>query len=268
MIGLVYKKELKRDFKVMLILTLVMTGFISFTLSIYTSMKESMMAITELYSQMPEAFMKALNWEDGQWEHILGFYATYFVYYVPLFTGAYAIYLGTTVLSREEHQRTAEFLLAKPLSRQEIVTSKLAVLVTYITIPNLVLWVCGISWSGIDTGFNETFTQVSILHLYGWLVCLFFGALGFMATILMKRAKPIVGPAIGIVMGLYFFDMMLRITDKAQFLLWFTPYKYIDLNLLDPEYHLNGWNVLILGGAILVMSGVSYFFYRRKDILL
>ena len=84
----------------------------------------------------------------------------------------------------------------------------------------------------------------------------------------MKRAKAIVGPAIGIVMFMYMFDMILRITDKAQFLLYLTPFKYMNIDVLTADYQMEWWRPGIMAGASLIMVTGSYFYYRRKDILL
>lgn len=244
-----------------------MVGFLSITLSMYSAMKESMASVSELYASMPEAFQNALNFHEGQWNHVLGFYATYFVYYVPMITGAYAIFLGASILSREEQYRTAEFLMSKPITRNQVITSKLAVLGLYVGLVNVALWINGVLWTGIISGFDSTFSQMTIVHIYGLFICYFFGILGFFITVMMKRAKSIVGPVIGIVMFLYMFDMLLRITDKAQFLLYFTPYKYMNIDMLASDYHMEWWRIAVMVGATGLLIGGSYMMYRRKDIL-
>lgn len=263
-----FKKELRKDLKIFLIITLALTGFLSLTLSMYFSMKDSMLAVTDLYANMPQAFQDALNFQEGQWDHILGFYVTYFVYYIPMMGGAYAMYLGANILSREEQNRTAEFLLSKPLTRNEIISTKMAVMGIYIFGLNLVLWLNGFIWAGFISGFEETFSQITILHLYGLFICLFFGFLGLFITVLMKRARSIVGPAIAIVIFMYMFDTVLRITDKAQFLLYFTPFKYMNIELLSENYRLEWWRLGVLAGVSILLAGFSNLIYRRKDILL
>ena len=262
------KNDLRKDLKVFLIISLALTGFFCITLLMYSSMKDSMMAVTELYSSLSPAIMEALNFHDGQWNSVLGFYSTYYVYYIPMMAGAFSIYLGASVLSREEQNKTAEFLLAKPIGRSQVISSKLVELFIYITLINMMVWLNGILWTGFISGFAETFNEISIMHLYGLFICYFFGALGFLITVLMKRGKAIVGPAIGIVMFMYMLDMILRITDKAQFLLYLTPFKYMNIDVLTADYQMEWWRPGILAGASLIMVTGSYFYYRRKDILL
>ncbi len=261
-------KELRRNFKIFLIVTLANTGFLMVTLLMYSGMKESMLSVTELYANMPASFMEALNFHEGQWNHILGFYATYVIYYGPLFLGMYSIYLGTSILSKEEYQGTAEFLLAKPITRNEILSSKLIVILIYIFVGNIILWLNGVIWCGADSGFGNTFSQITIIHAYTFFICLFFAAMGLVLTIFMKRAKAIVGPAIGIVMGMYMLDMIIRITDKADFILYLTPFKYLNIDLLNPDYHMEWWRIIVTGSAATLMILTSYLKYKKKDILL
>jgi ABC-2 type transport system permease protein len=182
--------------------------------------------------------------------------------------GAYSIYIGVSILSREEQYKTSEFLLSRPIGRGEVLSSKIAVMKTYIFLLNLVMWINGIIWTGFIGGFGNTFTQVTILHIYGLFICLFFGFLGLLISIIMKRARAVIGAAVGIVMGFYMLDMILRITDKAQFLLYFTPFKYVDINILDSGYQLEAWRIGVMAACILVMAGFSFLLYRRKDILI
>jgi len=259
--------QLKRDLKVFLVVTLALAFFYAVTMLLYTAMKDSILGVTDLYSNISPAIQDALNFKDGQWNHVLGFYSTYFVYYIPLMGGAYSIYLGVSILSREEQDKTAEFLLSKPVGRAEVLSSRIAVMKTYIFLMNLVIWVNGVIWTGFIGGFEDTFSQVTILHIYGLFICMFFGFLGLLISVIMKRARAIIGTAVGIVMGLYMLDMILRITDKVPFLLYLTPFKYMNINLLDTDYQLEIWRLAVLTGSVLLMAGLSFLFYRRKDIL-
>ena len=121
---------------------------------------------------------------------------------------------------------------------------------------------------GIVSDWNIKIASLAILHTYGVLMCIFFGVLGFFITVLMKRAKAIVGIGIGIVLGSYLFDMTVRISDRVQFLLYLTPFKYLDLNILSEDYGFAAWRLLFFFGASGILIISSYLFYRKKDILI
>lgn len=261
------KMELRRDLKVFLIVSLMNTAFLAVTMAMYSGMKEAMMSVTELYSTMPEGFAKALNFQDGQWNTFLGFYATYAIYYGPLFLGMLAIYLGSAVVAREEYKGTAEFLLAKPISRNKIWYSKWLVMIIYVVLANMLLWLNGIIWGAADSGFTETFTSITILHIYGLFICLFFGSLGLFISVLAKRSRSLTGQAIGIVFIGYMLDIIIKISDKADFVGYLTPFKYQNINLLDPTYHMEWWRIAVTGGAFVVLTLLGARIYQKRNIL-
>jgi len=112
-------------------------------------MKENISKVTDFYYIMPEAFRVAFNLQIDKWNNVLGFYVTYFVYFVPIITGCYSIILGTRLLSKEEQNKTAEFLLSRPLSRSQIISSKLITFFIHILGINLLAFLTGLFGSGI-----------------------------------------------------------------------------------------------------------------------
>jgi len=264
----IFNKEIKRNYIEFLIISLSLSFFIAISMTIYSSMKDNMSMILDLYDNIPEAIQKALNFNNDQWSTILGFYATYFVYYVPMMSGIYSIYLGSKVLSLEEQNKTAEFLLTRPVSRNNIVFNKLFLVLFFVFGINIILYLTGLFSCGLISGWEVSISSLTVMHLYGLIVCLFFGVLGFFITIMMKRAKMAIGLSVGIVMGCYMIDMLLRITDKVQFLLYLTPFKYIDIEVLKADYGLEVWRILVLVSASAVLVLMSVFFYRKKDILI
>ena len=260
-------KELKDNLKGTVTTSLVVVFYTAFSFLIYATMKENISKVTDFYSIVPESFRVAFNLQIDQWNNVLGFYVTYFVYYVPIITGCYAIILGTKLLSKEEQHKTAEFLLSRPLSRTQIVSSKLITFVLHILGINLLAFFTGLFGSGIISDWEFNVKSLIILHTYGYLICLFFGILGFFITVVMKRAKAITGIGIGIVLGTYFFDVMIRVFGKVQFLLYLTPFKYINLEAHSPNYGFDAWRLIYFIGTSGLLIMLSYVFYRRKDIL-
>jgi ABC-2 type transport system permease protein len=216
---------------------------------------------------MPESFQEAFNFHINQWDNVLGFYVTYFVYFVPIITGCYSIILGTKLLSNEEQNKTAEFLLSRPLSRNQIISSKLFTFFIHILGINLLAFFTGLSGSGLVSDWNFNMISLIILHTYGLLICLFFGLLGFLITVVMKRAKAITGIGIGIVLGTYLFDVLIRVFGEVQFLLYLTPFKYINLDAHSPDYGFDAWRLIYFNGISGLLIILSYVLYRRKDIL-
>ena len=262
-----FLKEFKNNIKGTVTTSLVVVLYTAFSLLIFSSMKENLSKVTDFYYIMPEAFRVAFNFHINQWNNVLGYYVTYFVYFVPLITGCYSIILGAKILSKEEQNKTAEFLLSRPLSRNQIVSSKLLTFFIHILGINLLAFITGLICSGLISDWEFSIISLIILHAYGYLICLLFGLLGFFITVVMKRAKAITGIGIGIVLGTYFFDVMVRVFGKVQFLLYLTPFKYIDLEAHTPDYGFEAWRLIYFIGISGLLIILSYVIYRRKDIL-
>ena len=260
-------KDLKRNFRTFLGGTISVIFFIGITVGIYSTMRDSMEMITDLYSTLPAAIMEALNFHENQWNSMLGFYVTYFVYYVPLIGGIYAYYLGSRLVAAEEQYKTAEFLLSRPLSRNSIVITRLLVYMLFVVAFVSLVYLAGLVSCGLASEWDYSILNFTILHLYGLLFCLFIGFVGFFISVFMKKAKSTLMIGIGIVMGSYVFDMVIRITDKAQFLSYLTPFKYINVDAISTEYGLDTWRVMVLAGASVLLAFLSFLRYRKKDIL-
>jgi len=260
-------KELKNNLKGTIITSLVVVFYIAFSFCVYSVMKENILKVTDFYSAIPESFRVALNFHLNQWNNVLGYYVTYFVYYVPIIAGCYSIIMGTKLLSKEEQNKTAEFLLSRPVSRDQIISSKIITFFIHILGINLLAFLTGLFGCGIVTDWDFNIQSLLILHTYAFLMCWFFGILGFFITVLMRRAKAITGIGIGILLGTYFFDMMIRVFGKVQFLLYLTPFKYINLEAHSPDYGFDAWRLIYFIGISGLLIILSYVFYRRKDIL-
>ena len=258
-------REFRSNLKGTVITSLVVVLYTAFTFFIYASMKTIISQATDFYYTLPQSLQLFMNF--SQWDKVLGYYVTYFVYFVPIITGCYSIILGTKLLSKEEQNKTAEFLLSRPLSRIQIISSKLIAFVIHILGINLLAFFTGLFGSGIVSDWEVNLRSLIVLHTYGYLMCLFFGILGFFITVVMKRAKAITGIGIGIVLGTYFFDMMIRIFGKAQFLLYLSPFKYINLDAHSPNYGFDAWRLIYFIGTSGLLIILSYVIYRRKDIL-
>jgi ABC-2 type transport system permease protein len=261
-------KDLKRNLKSFLGGTFSVVAFIGITIGVYSTMIDSMDMISNLYSTLPDTIMEALNFREGQWNTMLGFYATYFVYYIPIMGGIYAYYLGSRILAVEEQYRTAEFLISRPLSRGSIIFTRLVICFIYVVGFNITVYITGLISCGLASGWEYSILNFTILHLYGLTFCLFIGFLGFFISVFMKKAKSSLMAGIGIIMGSYLFDMIIRITDKVQFLAYLTPFKYMNMDAISPGYGLEAWRVLILFGLSGILIFLSFAGYRRKDILI
>ncbi len=220
----------------------------------------------QLLAAYPEDLLKAMGMDAAAWSSVLGVYASYYVFFVPLLGAVYAAGLGSNILAREERERTAEFLLSRPLSRIEIAVSKMLALLSYITALWLVSTIVGIiglkaSAGEIDSG------AYWVLSVYGYLLVAAFGFLAFFLSLLVRRGRTIVGAGIGIVLGAYLLDVLGNLSDKVAALARLSPFHYLDTGVMAPGYALALGNMAFYVALIVACAAAALPVYRRKDIL-
>ena len=121
---------------------LIWTAAIGFMMVIcivmFPEMKGQMAGVSEVFASMG-AFTAAFGMDRLSFGTFLGFYAVECGNILGLGGAFYAALTAASLLSKEEKDRTAEFLLTHPVRRGRVVLEKLAALVILITAMNLIL---------------------------------------------------------------------------------------------------------------------------------
>ena len=201
--------------------------------------------------------------------NVLGFYATRIAMFTGLMGGIFAINLGAKILAREEKEQTAEFLLAKPVTRIEVVGSKVAAFLTCLVFLNVFLTALGLVLIELFKGTSEySLSAFFSFSTYIFLLTLLFGALGFVLSILIKRGRPVNNISLGIVLGTYFIELISNVTPEAQAIGYLSPFKFVPKAVLSPGYGIEGLRLLYFLGISVLLFCITFLIYRKKDILI
>jgi ABC-2 type transport system permease protein len=197
---------------------------------------------------------------------VLGFYAANNTIYMMLLGSIFAIVLSSNILLKEEYNKTSEYLLTRPLTRSEIFFSKLLVVILYVFLLNLAAAVTGyISMKMADNG-PVNIRSFLILSLYTLLLNILFAATGLFISTLVKRPRPITTFSIGLVLFFYFIYTISKITESASRIGYLSPFKYVNMDAINPAYRLDTGHLAYFAVISLVLTGISYQLYKRKDI--
>lgn len=194
---------------------------------------------------------------------LLGFYSMIFSF-VALCGAIQAMNLGVSILSKETRQRTADFLLVKPVSRASIVSAKLAAALTMIFATNLIYNVAAVIMANmVKTAYSQKlFFMINATLLF---IQLIFLAIGLVISVIVPRLKSVLPTSLGTVFGLFMVGALIATSpdDAERFI---SPFKYFDIPyiLKNASYELP---YLLFGAAIVVLGIVaSYAIYIKKDI--
>ncbi len=260
-------KEIRRNATSLLIWMIVITVLITITMSVYRTFMENQSKITGMLSLLPKGalqFKGISNFEDLL--SVLGFYAANNVIYMMVLGSIFAIVLSSNILLKEEYDKTAEYLLTRPVTRSEIFLSKLAVISINVFLLNFITSLAGFICMEIVKNGPFSISSFLVLSLYTLLLNFLFGAIGLFISTLIRRAKPITTFAIGLVLIFYFIYTLSKITEGISKLGYISPFRFVDMNVISSSYKLDILHLAYFIGISILLIILSYRIYIRKDI--
>lgn len=264
-----FLKEMKRSSVSLITWMIVLILLISVTMGIYPTFMENQSKIMAMLSIIPKGALQFKGISDfNDLLSVLGFYAANNVIYMMVLGSIFSIVLASNIILREEYEKTAEFLLSWPVSRNEIFLGKSAVLLLNIFILNLVTAIAGFIWMEFVKTAPFRMGSFLTLSFYTFLLNVFFGATGLFLSTMVKRAKPITTLSIALVLVFYFIDTLSKITQGISTLGYLTPFRYADINAGSPDYRLELMNLLIFAGITILLTALAWKNYTKKDIYL
>jgi ABC-2 type transport system permease protein len=262
-----FYRELKRNALSLLIWCGIITFLITVTVSVYPAFLKNQSKILGMLSLIPQAALEFKGISNiSDLFSVLGFYAVNNVIYMMVLGSVYSIVISSNILLKEEYNKTAEYLLTRPVSRSEIYFSKLTVVVINVLILNVVTALAGFVALLIVRKGSFSINSFLILSVYTLFLNLLFLAAGLFISTVIKRAKPVTTFTIGLVIILYFVFTISKITESVSYLGYLTPFKFVDTNVTDAGYRIDPVNLGYFIILILFFVGFSYRIYLRKDI--
>lgn len=260
-------RELKRNRNSFLIWTIILAVINISMISVFPTMVEQGKKIEELIKNYPKGMIAAFGMDKVNITTILGFYNTYIYMFVTLLGSIFAALLGSIILSKEENDKTVEFLLSKPVTRNSIISSKILCTLIYITLFNLLVSIVNYLMIKAITSQDFSMRAFLLLCIGPYLMQLTFAAVGLIISVFIIRTKTIYPIAIGLTMGTYFIGIASAVTDKLDSLKYFSPFKYVDAPYIINNQRIDTVYLVIMLVVIVVSVLATYVFYNRKNII-
>ncbi|NIW48338.1 MAG: ABC transporter permease subunit [Gammaproteobacteria bacterium] len=245
--------------------SLSIAGLMILFFSIFSSIAEDMEALNSVMANYPPELLAAFGWDQMDLGTVLGFFAFAFSF-IQIMISLQAANYGYSLVSVEERELTADFLLAKPVSRVKILTGKLLTALTCLLITNVVLW--GVSFAAVGAYAGDRSYDTDILAKVLTTVIflqLFFLMVGLAVSLLVKKVPSVISLSMGTVFGMYIlaaFGGSLG-EDKFDYL---TPFKHFEATKIVHTGEFDLPKVMISVTVILISVVASYVLYQRRDI--
>ncbi|MBI4315164.1 MAG: ABC transporter permease subunit, partial [Chloroflexi bacterium] len=174
----IYRHEFRTRLKSVVIWSLALTFLVAFFFSLFPVFADQAALMNELLAKYPPELRAAFGMDNMDLATVLGFYSFIFLF-VQLCLAIQASNYGFGLVSIEESELTADFLLSKPVSRTQVLTSKLLAALTSLTLTNLVVWVSSFAAIALFRGERDYETRTLLLLLLSIVIFqLFFLSVG------------------------------------------------------------------------------------------
>jgi ABC-2 type transport system permease protein len=261
----IFVHEFRARIRSVIVWSVAVAAIVFFFSSLFPGFASQAELLNSIMAKFPPALLEAFGMGNTDLSSVLGFYSFLFVF-VQLCLAIQAGNYGFGLVSIEETELTADFLLSKPVSRSQVMTSKLLAALSSLTITNLVVWVVSFIALAVFKGGRTYAAGTLILLLVSIIIFqLFFLGVGLVVSLLVRRVSSVTPYSLGLGFGMYVLSAFSGILAEVK-LEYITPFKHF-----DPAYvvHNGGYNapLVILNIAVSVIAlALSYWLYIRRDI--
>ncbi|OYD56814.1 ABC transporter [Fictibacillus aquaticus] len=234
-------------------------------MSKYGSIQDSGQSMNDMMAAMPKSLQALFGIGSVDLSTVLGYYVVVFAY-VLLMAAIHAGLLGANVIAKEERDKTAEFLMSKPVSRMQVLKSKLAAALFMIVIFNSTVLVVSVLMVQHYGGGNEDAGRLAILMMLLYLVQVLFLSAGAAIAAVSKKPKQAVSLSAGVILITYLLSIVIELSENLEVLRFATPFKYFEAK--EVLFDIGGdWMFIalsvVLSGVLLI---VAFTVYQKRDL--
>lgn len=236
-------------------------------MSKYSAASKSGQSMNELVSKMPASLQALFGVGSFDLSKAIGFYGVIYLYLV-LMTTIHSSLLGATILSKEERDKTSEFLYTKPCRRRDVLSQKIGLAILHVFLLNMVTSLVSIKMVELYSS-DAGYTAIILKFMIGMLVLqLIFLFLGLGASAIRKNPRSAPSTISGLLLLFFLLYQFVTLNPKVAFLRFFTPFAYFDGGELMTKPGFNPLYLVLSFLIILVMALITFVFYEKRDLSL
>ena len=262
-----FKRELKINLKSFVIWTFISMALYLIVYLVYPSIIESanMEMLDQMMAMFPEEVLRAFNMDISSISSAFGWLKTEGFVFLLLIIGVYSGILGSTILLKEENDKTIEYLHSVPVTRKSIVLNKVFCGLIYIFAMISILGVFNYIGLELSGSFDKKlFIVLSITPIFSSIVIF---SLCLLISTFARKTKSIIGISLGIVVASYFLSMISEMGKSTEFLKYVSMFTLADVrnviinSAIDP--------VMIIISVLLstAFTVLALIHYERKEFV-
>ena len=259
-----YLHELRDYSKSTFIWTCSLVVLIILFLSMFPAIAKDAGDFKKMLQNYPQSVLKAMGLYIDQMFTLLGYYSNILID-VVMFASVQAMNLGTSIISKEVRDKTADFLLTKPVSRAQIMTAKILAALTCLVITN-VFYLTAATFMALvvkTEAFSVgTFILISLTIFY---IQLMFLAIGILVSVILPKIRSVLPISLSTVFG-FFVLGMITTTAGEKYMRYISPFKYFDLMYIINNAGYESLSIILAFSVTIIAIACSFIIYIKKDI--
>lgn len=262
-----YRQEIKSYLKTMFFWILGIIFMVAAGIGKYEAFSSGgSQDISVIMKSLPKAFIAIFGLAGIPIDSFGGFYGMIYAY-ITIMGAVFAIMIGSGILAKEERDKTAEFLMVKPISRMKILLIKLLAASTLVLVFVAVTW--GTSSAIINTvSPQDPITQeVAFMMIALFIIMMFYLTISFFMAAFLKDAKKSSQLSLTVMLTSYMLGVLMGIVDNTDFLRVLVPFQYFRVTeLLDLQ--LNGFYLIFTAVVSVIAIAASAYYYPKRDLMI
>jgi ABC-2 type transport system permease protein len=259
----VYRREIRSSLKSMIFWCLGVLFFLAASMQKYQALSLDPASLN-IMNQLPPALQEMFGVGYLDFTKASGFYGMIYPFLV-LMAAVHASMLGAVIVSKEERDKTGEFLYAKPASRGRVLVMKALAALTAVGALTVVMWASSMSFVG--SGGEALGGTIARLMAGLFLTQLVFLSLGVASAAVVARPKAAAGIATGVMMATYLLSVAIDVSGRLGALKAFTPFEYFDARrIIGRGEGLNPWFVALSILLTAALSAAAYLRFQKRDL--
>jgi len=261
----IFRQEFKMRQRSVIAWSVAVAALILVYSALFPSFADQAELLDEMLANFPPKLLTAFGMTGVSLATVSGYFGFLFLF-AQICLAIQAASYGFSLVSVEEREWTADFLLSKPVGRARILTSKLLAALSGLLITDVVVWISSFAFI---TLFREgkTYVPGALVLLLLSIVPfqLFFLSVGLVISLLVKRIRNVTPYAMALGFGMYVLSVFGDLLGESA-LEKLTPFKHFEPNYI---LHNGTWDlplVLISVAVIVIAVAGSYLLYARRDI--
>ena len=261
----IFMVEMKAHRKSLIIWAFSILFMVGAGMGKYVGLSSGGQSMTDLLAQMPKSMQAVMGIGTFDLSKASGFYGMIFFYLVLMAT-VHAVMLGADIISKEERDKTVEFLLVKPISRNKVITSKLLAGLANIIIFNIITLVSSIIIVGKLGKGEAVGGDIVILMLGMFILQIMFLVIGTAIAAVVKNPKTATAIGTAVLLISFIMSVAIDINSKIEGLKYITLFKYYEAKNLMSEVGFQLSYVILSVIIIFAMIKITYVFYKKRDM--